>query len=115
MILHDPHCKPTVVEDLGTDRVKALYAIHEPSSKVVWFNWELARALGYNYSRERVITKELEQLIIGELSWRLLEDAHNMSDRRVITVYADRYGGEGLGSNAGSGRSVLFGNKKFIT
>lgn len=86
---------------LGEDLFAKFSAIRVPG-KVLWCNFDLARQLGFAVSPANVLTPEfLEQLL--SLSLRALPE--DGMEQETITLYADKYGGDGMGTALGAGRA----------
>jgi uncharacterized protein YdiU (UPF0061 family) len=99
---------PPIVETLGADRFVKLTGVLEPG-KVVWFNWKLAGELGLELPRGNVMTPAFEAELARHLGWRLLKEGEAANGRPTVDMYADRYGGWGMGHNKGAGRAAFFG------
>ncbi|HBP21319.1 MAG TPA: hypothetical protein DEA08_26465, partial [Planctomycetes bacterium] len=101
---------PPIVETLGSDRVVELTAVNVPKGKVVWFNSALAAEMGIALPPGGVMTPELEAQLMRHLSWRIVPQGETVPEgARTTKVYADRYGGWGMGHNKGAGRAAFFG------
>lgn len=99
---------PPIVETLGADRFVKLTGVLEPG-KVVWFNWKLAGELGLELPRGNVMTPAFEAELARHLGWRLLKEGEAANGRPTVDMYADKYGGWGMGHNKGAGRAAFFG------
>lgn len=99
------------IEILGPDWLAQFAAVKTPG-KVVWCNFELARALGFAVPRSNRITPHFHRQLINALSYRALPRKAMIEGRTTITLHADRYGGAGLGPALGAGRSgfLPYGN-----
>lgn len=96
-------------------RTEALDALGEASfaafparrvpGQVLWCNFELARELGFNVPRTNKLTPTLHDELIAKLSLRAVTPADDVPASEVITMYADRYGGDGVSPALGSGRA----------
>ena len=93
-------------EILGASRVVELPAVNVPG-KVVWVNYDLARALGFDVPASNKMTEAFHQQLTDALSYRLLGEDEDAAGRDTITVAADKYGGTGIGTNRGSGRAAF--------
>ncbi|MGE0707676.1 MAG: hypothetical protein AB7N76_08415 [Planctomycetota bacterium] len=100
---------PPIVSTLGKDRVVELTAVNAGQGKVVWFNFALANEMGISLPRGQVLTPELESQLIREMAWQILPAGQEANGRATTKVYADRYGGWGMGYNKGAGRAAFFG------
>ncbi len=100
-----------VIEILGPDWFAPFAAVMTPG-KVVWCNFELARALGFEVPPSNRMTPHFHQLLINTLSYRALSRKARSEEHRTVTLYADKYGGDGVGPALGAGRSgfLPYGN-----
>jgi hypothetical protein len=73
--------------------------------KVVWCNFELARELGFDVPRTNQLTPKLEEELLAKLSLRALTRDEEVANDEVVTMYADRYGGDGVTPALGAGRA----------
>ncbi len=89
---------------LGPQSFAEFSAIHVPG-EVLWCNIELARELGFNVPRTNQLTPTLHNELIAKLSLRAIKSEDNVSVAEVVTMYADRYGGDGVSPALGSGRA----------
>ncbi len=96
----------TILDILGRGRVVDVEAVNVPGT-VVWVNFELARTLGFDVPADNRMSEKLHQQLIDALSYRLLKPGEEAGERRVVTMGADRYGGDGIGDNGGSGRAAF--------
>ncbi len=80
--------------------------------KVVWFNFELARRQGFDVPSSNRMTPRFHRQLITALSYRALQPHQTVNGGSAITLYADKYGGVGVGKGLGSARSgfLPFGN-----
>ena len=72
---------------------------------VVWCNFQLARELGFDVPRTDQLTPEFEEQLLAKLSLRALTPDDNVSHEETVTMYADRYGGDGVAPALGAGRA----------
>ena len=89
---------------LGEASFAEFPAVHSPG-RVVWCNFELARELGFDVPRTNHLTPELHEELLNKLSLRALTPGDDVSDLEVVTMYADRYGGDGVIPALGAGRA----------
>ena len=89
---------------LGADMFVEFIAVKVPG-KVVWFNFELARSLGFNVPRSDRMTPELHDRLIDVLSYRALRKGEDAEARPTVRLYADKYGGDGVAPALGSARA----------
>lgn len=83
----------------------AAFSARRVPGQVLWCNFELARELGFHVPRTNKLTPALHDELIAKLSLRALTPADNVRASEVITLYADRYGGDGVSPALGSGRA----------
>jgi hypothetical protein len=76
--------------------------------KVAWCNFDLARELGFRVAASNRMTSELNDQLVAAFSWRLLPKSAVLEGQKVMTLFADRYGGEGIGSHRGSARGAMY-------
>lgn len=100
-----------ILDILGAGCFIEFTAVKAPGT-VLWCNFELAEELGFDVPPSRRMTKKLQQQLIDALSYRVLPEGENAKGRETITLYADRYGGDGLGGTLGAGRAgfLPYGN-----
>ena len=96
---------------LGRDGFAEFAAVRTPG-KVIWCNFDLARVLGFEVPRTNQLTAEFHAQLLASLSWRALAPGEVVENQETITMYADRYGGEGVHPALGGGRAgfLPFGN-----
>ena len=87
---------------LGEVAFSAFSAVRVPG-EVLWCNFELARELGFNVPRTNQLTPALHDELIAKLSLRAITPGDDASE--IVTLYADRYGGDGVSPALGSGRA----------
>ena len=80
--------------------------------KIVWCNFDLARALGFDVPPANLMTSEFHAHLIDALSYVAVQPGETTSGGKLIRIYADRYGGAGVGPALGSARSgfLPYGN-----
>jgi hypothetical protein len=71
---------------------------------VVWCNFDLARELGFNVPPGNQLTPELREELITSLSLRAVAPAE-INGHQTVTMYADKYGGDGVSPALGAGRA----------
>jgi hypothetical protein len=96
---------------LGTDGFAEFAAVRTPG-KVIWCNFDLARVLGFEVPRTNQLTPEFHARLLAALSLRAVAPGEVFENQETITMYADRYGGEGVRPALGGGRAgfLPFGN-----
>lgn len=78
--------------------------------KVLWINWDYLESIGFDTSK-REITPAIEKAILDAFAWGVPgkgEPADAFTAEKK-TFYADRYGGDMLAGNMGSGRAASAG------
>ena len=100
-----------VLNVLGPDSFVEFTAV-STRGKVIWCNFELARQLGFEVPRLNQLTPEFEKQLLSALSFRVVSPTENVQSQKTITMYADRYGGDGVWPGLGAGRSgfLPYGN-----
>src|SRR5262245_16677045 len=95
-----------ILEILGKARFARFKAFGMPGT-VVWCNFELARELGFSVPPSNRMNPELHEQLIKSLSYYVPAPDDQVpsaqtNNRRTTILYADRYGGTGIGSNLGA-------------
>src|SRR6476661_3642855 len=83
----------------------APFAATRAPGQVVWCNFELARELGFDVPRLNQLSPEFEERLLAKLSLRALTPGEEVSRDEIVTLYADRYGGDGVAPALGAGRA----------
>lgn len=96
--------KTVALDVLGEGGFAEFPAVRFPGT-VIWCNFELARELGFDVPRTNQLTPELHEQLIAKLSLRSVNPDEDVSGMEIVTVYADRYGGEGVSPALGAGRA----------
>lgn len=96
--------KTVALDVLGEAGFAEVPAVRFPG-KVIWCNFELARELGFDVPRTNQLTPELHEQLIAKLCLRSANPDDDVSGVEIVTVYADRYGGEGVSPALGAGRA----------
>lgn len=94
-----------ILDVLGADRFAPVPAVRV-DGKVAWFNFALAKELGFALQGD-AMTPELHQKILDTLAFRALKPGEDPQGQQVVELYADRYGGTGMGNNEGAGRAAF--------
>ncbi len=96
---------------LGPD-LFAEFAVVRAPGRVIWCNFDLARRLGFDVPRSNELTAELHEQLINALSFRAVQPKDEVRGQETLTMYADRYGGEGVSPALGAGRAgfLPYGN-----
>ena len=100
-----------ILDVLGRNRFTEFVAVKTPG-KVVWFNFELARSLGFDIPSSNTLPPSLHSQLISSLSLRALRAGEAPGERELVQLYADKYGGDDLGRCMGAGRAgfLPYGN-----
>jgi hypothetical protein len=95
---------------LGPDAFAEFSAI-QTEGKVIWCNFDLARHLGFDVPRGNLLTPEFHHQLLS-LSLRSVTSVEGDEAKQTVSMYADRYGGDGLGPALGAGRAgfLPYGN-----
>ena len=96
---------------LGLDLFAAFAVVRAPG-RVIWCNFDLAKKLGFDVPRSNELTPELHLQLINALSFRAVQPKDDIRGQETLTMYADRYGGEGVSPALGAGRAgfLPYGN-----
>jgi hypothetical protein len=96
---------------LGPDLFAEFSVVSAPG-RVIWCNFDLARQLGFDVPRSNELSTELHEQLISALSFRAVQPKDEVRGQNTITMYADRYGGEGVSPALGAGRAgfLSYGN-----
>lgn len=96
---------------LGANGFAEFTAVSIPGT-VIWCNFDLARVLGFEVPRTNQLTSEFHAQLLAALSLRAVAPAEVIENQETISMYADRYGGEGVRPALGGGRAgfLPFGN-----
>ena len=95
---------------LGPEVLAEFAAVRTPG-RIIWCNFELARQLGFSVPRPNQLSPEFQEELLS-LSLRALPAGEDLQGRKKTIMYADRYGGDGIGPGLGAGRAgfLAFGN-----
>src|SRR5258707_2352371 len=96
---------------LGSDLFAEFRVIRAPG-RVIWCNFDLVRALGFEFPRSNQLSPELHAQLIAALSFRAVQPKDDIRGQETTRLYADRYGGEGVSPALGAGRAgfLPYGN-----
>ena len=104
---------PTVLgKKLGEHSYITAEARKLTQAKVVWINWDYLTQAGFDVGN-RVMTPEIEKAILDAFAWGIPapnEPTAAFSETEKKLFYIDRYGGDGLAGNMGSGRAGTAGD-----
>ena len=95
---------PDVIKVLGEPAFAKFPAVRYPG-KVVWCNFDLARELGFDVPPANQLTPELHEQLLASLSLRALGPKDHVNGHETLTMYADKYGGDGVSPALGAGRA----------
>lgn len=100
-----------VLSALGPDSLAEFTAVRS-DGKVIWCNFDLARQLGFEVPRSNQMTPDLENQLLEAFSFRAVTTPDRVQNQMTITMYADRYGGDGVRPGRGAGRAgfLPYGN-----
>ncbi|MEQ9498826.1 MAG: hypothetical protein RIT81_18250 [Deltaproteobacteria bacterium] len=100
-----------IIDVVGKERFAKIDAVRVPG-RVAWLNYDLARELGFDVPPSGRLTGAAERSVLDALAWRIPGPDEDVGDRETLRVFADRYGGTGLGVAQGSGRTAFlpYGN-----
>lgn len=100
-----------VLEVLGTGTFAEFKAVRTPG-KLIWCNFELARQLGFTVPRSNQPTTEFADQLLNTLCLKVLTPADAVAHEETVTMYADKYGGDGVLPALGAGRAgfLPYGN-----
>lgn len=97
---------PAILGPNRTIRVQAVNVANQ--ARVLWFDPDLARLLGFKVPASNLLTPELQKELLHALAYRLLGASEDPAGRPVIEMIVDMYGGTGTGGNEGAGRAAFF-------
>ncbi len=92
-----------ILDTLAPDLFVPFSAVQIPG-RVIWCNFELARELGFDVPESNEMNSKLHEELIRAFSYRALKPGEKTDGRPTITLYADRYGGDGVFPSLGSAR-----------
>jgi hypothetical protein len=104
--------KPATAQFAATEAFAALgeawfapfSAVRAPGT-VLWVNFTLARELGFDVPRSNQLSRALQEQLLDKLSLRSVTPGEDTSAKEIVTMYADRYGGDGVSPALGAGRA----------
>lgn len=102
---------PTVAKEIGEHSFVPVELERLAHAKVWYVDYAWHRAQGIDVPRDGLRSKEFREQILNAYAWQSrteTDTAENFTGEKK-TAYADYYGGEGAGSNHGSGRAAAFG------
>jgi hypothetical protein len=102
-----------VIKVLGAASFAEFPAIRFPGT-VVWCNFDLARQLGFDVPASNQLTPKLHEQLTSSLSLRAIAPAE-INGHKTVTMYADKYGGDGVSPALGAGRAgFLAGGNLYV-
>ncbi|MBC7910169.1 MAG: hypothetical protein H7Y30_06695 [Pyrinomonadaceae bacterium] len=95
---------------LGPDSFAQVLAVRIPG-RVIWCNFELAAAVGFDVPPSQQMTPEFQEQLLDAFSYRAVQPGEE-TEKKTITMFADKYGGAGVRPALGAGRAgfLPFGN-----
>ena len=95
--------KSPILHALGLDAFAPFQAYRSPGT-VLWCNFDLLRDLGFAVPETNQLTPELNQELLAAFSLRAV-NGDDLNGHELLTLYADKYGGEGVSPALGAGRA----------
>jgi hypothetical protein len=92
-----------ILHALGLDAFAPFQAYRSPGT-VLWCNFDLLRELGFAVPESNQLTPELNQQLLTAFSLRAV-NGDDLNGHELLTLYADKYGGEGVSPALGAGRA----------
>src|SRR6185503_1458930 len=92
-----------IIDTLGRLSFAEFQAYRSPGT-VLWCNFDLLRDLGFDVPETNQLTPELNQQLLAAFSLRAV-NGDNTNSHELLTLYADKYGGEGVSPALGAGRA----------
>jgi len=90
-----------ILDALGPASFAEFKAVPHPGT-ILWCNFDLLRSLGFCVPQANELTPALNQQLLATLSLRASE---KVNGHGYVTLYADKYGGEGVSPALGAGRA----------
>jgi len=97
-----PRVSP-IIDTLGLLSFAEFQAYRFPGT-VLWCNFELLRELGFDVPESNQLTPELNQQLLAAFSLRAV-NGESVNGHELLTLYADKYGGDGVRPALGAGRA----------
>jgi hypothetical protein len=97
-----PRVSP-IIDTLGPLSFAEFQAYRFPGT-VLWCNFELLRELGFDVPESNQLTPELNQQLLAAFSLRAV-NGEAVNGHELLTLYADKYGGDGVRPALGAGRA----------
>ena len=92
-----------ILHALGLDAFAPFQAYRSPGT-VLWCNFDLLRELGFAVPETNQLTPELNQQLLAAFSLRAA-NGDDLKGHELLTLYADKYGGDGVSPALGAGRA----------
>ena len=92
-----------IIDTLGPLSFAEFQAYRSPGT-VLWCNFDLLRELGFDVPQTNQLTPELNQQLLSAFSLRAV-NGDDVNGHELLTLYADKYGGEGVSPALGAGRA----------
>jgi hypothetical protein len=92
-----------IIDTLGPLSFAEFQAYRSPGT-VLWCNFDLLRELGFNVPETNQLNSELNQQLLAAFSLRAV-NGDDLNGHELLTLYADKYGGEGVSPALGAGRA----------
>ena len=92
-----------IIDTLGPLSFAEFQAYRFPGT-VLWCNFDLLRELGFDVPETNELTPELNQQLLAAFSLRAV-NGDDLNGDELLTLYADKYGGEGVSPALGAGRA----------
>lgn len=96
--------KSPVLDALGPTSFAEFRAVRYPGT-ILWCNFDLLRQSGFDVPPTNQLTPDLSKQILTALSLRAVNGDEITNGTDVLTLYADKYGGEGVNPALGAGRA----------
>ena len=90
-----------ILDALGSTSFAEFKAVAHPG-KVLWCNFDLLRSLGFSVPDSNELTPALTEQLLATFS---LRSSENVNGHTSVTLYADKYGGDGVSPALGAGRA----------
>jgi len=90
-----------ILDALGPRSFAEFKAVAHPGT-ILWCNFDLLRELGFSVPASNELTPALSEQLLTTLSLRSITEVNG---HKTVTLYADKYGGEGVTPALGAGRA----------
>jgi hypothetical protein len=92
-----------IIDTLGPLSFAEFQAYRSPGT-VLWCNFDLLRELGFAVPFSNQLTPELNEQLLAAFSLRAV-NGDDLNGHELLTLYADKYGGDGVSPALGAGRA----------